>query len=95
MASWKTERTFAGKNAAEIYQATKKVIEDLAGKYSLKHQADDQKLSGTVKQIGVNGSYQASSEKVAITLEYGMLIPGSIRDKVQAEVTRQLDKLFG
>jgi hypothetical protein len=92
--AWKTERSYAGKSPSEIYQATKKVIEDLSGKYGLKHQGNDLALSGTVSRLGVDGSYQASGEKMVIELSYGFLIPGAVRQKVQDEVTRQLDGLF-
>jgi len=94
MAGWKTERSYGGKSAGEIYQATKKVIENLSGKYGLKHQPDDAALSGTVSQLGVNGTYRASGDKMTIELSYGFLVPGGLRSKVQDEVNRQLDGLF-
>jgi hypothetical protein len=95
MASWKTERSFPGKSAQEIYQATKKLIDDLSGKYGLKHAGDDAKLGGTVKRTGVDGNYQAAGDKMTINLDFGFLIPGALREKVQTEVDRQLGKLFG
>lgn len=95
MASWKTERSYAGKSPSEIYQATKRVIDTMAGKYGLKHQGNDSSLTGTVSGMGVDGKYKAAGDKMAIELSYGFLVLGPIRQKVQDEVTRQLDKLFG
>jgi hypothetical protein len=92
--AWKTERSYAGKSPSEIYQATKKVIDDLSAKYGLKHQGNDSALGGTVSRMGVDGKYQATGDKMAIELSYGFLIPGPLRQKVQDEVTHQLDKLF-
>ena len=94
MASWKTERSYPGKSAQEIYQATKKVIDTLAGKYGLKHEGNDQGMTGTVKRTGVDGNYKAAGDKITIALDFGFLIPGAIREKVQTEVTKQLDQLF-
>jgi Putative polyhydroxyalkanoic acid system protein (PHA_gran_rgn) len=94
MATWKTERSYAGKSAKEIYLATKKVIENLSGKYGLTHQGNDAGLNGKVNRMGVDGTYQAAGDKVTIELSYGFLIPGGIRQKVQDEVARQLDGLF-
>jgi hypothetical protein len=92
--AWKTERSYAGKSPTEIYQATKKVIENLAGKYGLQHRGDDAALGGSVSRMGVDGTYKATGEKMVIELSYGFLIPGALRQKVQDEVTRQLDGLF-
>jgi hypothetical protein len=92
--AWKTERSYSGKSPSEVYQATKSVIERLSGKYGLEHRANDASLSGTVKRMGVDGSYRAPGDKVVIELSYGFLIPGALRQKVQEEVTRQLDGLF-
>jgi len=93
--AWKAERSYAGKSPSEIYQATKALIGRLAGKYGLEHQPDDAALSGTVKRMGVDGSYHAAGDKMVIELSYGFLVPGALRQKVQDEVTRQLEGLFG
>jgi hypothetical protein len=92
--AWKTERSYAGKSPSEVYQATKTVIERLSGQYGLEHHANDGSLSGTVKRLGVDGSYRAAGDKVVIELSYGFLVPGPLRQKVQDEVTHQLDGLF-
>jgi hypothetical protein len=94
MASWKTERSYAGKSPNEVFQATKQVIERMAGKYGLKHQGNEASLSGTVSGMGVDGKYKAAGEKMTIELSYGFLVIGPLRQKVQDEVVRQLDKLF-
>jgi len=92
--AWKTERSYAGKSPSEIYQATKKVIDNLSGKYGLKHQGNEAALGGTVSGKGVDGTYQATGEKMVIELSYAFFFVGALREKVQAEVTRQLDRLF-
>lgn len=95
MAGWKTERSYAGRNAQEIYQATKQVLDGLAGRYGLKHQGDDKSLTGTVARLGIDGKYRAAGDKITLELDFGFLIPGAVRHRVQEEVTRHLDKLFG
>ena len=92
--AWKTERSYPGKTATEVYQATKRVIDGLAERYGLKHVADDQACRGKVTRTGVNGSYHANGDRISIELEFAFLIPGMVRTKVQDEVNRQLDKLF-
>jgi hypothetical protein len=95
MAKQTFERSYPGKQPQEIFEATRKTIEDIASRYSLKHDVDAARLSGKVARTGVSGSYQAAGEKISLELDFGMLVPGAIRKRVADEVQAKLEKLFG
>ncbi len=71
------------------------MIEGVATKYGLKHDTNDQSLKGTVKRTGVDGAYHAAGDKLSLSLDFGFLIPGSIREKVQTEIEKRFEQLFG
>lgn len=94
MANQKIERSYPGKSAAEIFERTSRTVEELAGRYSLKHQPDPAKLTGKVSRTGAEGRYRVEGERLTLELEFGFLIPGVLRQKVQDEITGRLDRLF-
>ena len=95
MAKQTFEHSYPGKTTQEIFEATRKTIDEIAVKHSLKHDVDAARLFGKVARTGVNGSYQAVGEKITLELDFSMLVPGSIRKRVADEVQAKLDKLFG
>jgi hypothetical protein len=95
MAKQSFERSYSGKSPQEIFEATRKTIDEIAGRYSLDHKTDAGKLTGKVSRLGVNGGYQVAGEKLSLELEFGMLIPGAIRKRVADEVQGKLERLFG
>ncbi len=87
-------RTYPGKSAGEIYTKVDEVMERLAEKMSLDYQKDGGARTGKVSKLGVSGSYAVRDEEVTIDLKFPMLVPGSMRQKVTADIERKLDELF-
>lgn len=94
MAKETFERSYPGKTPQEIHGATRKIIDGIAGQYSLKHESDAARLEGKVSRTGVSGRYQVAGEKLTLDLDFSMLVPGAIRKRVVDEVRGRLDKLF-
>jgi hypothetical protein len=94
MASYRAERTFSGKTAQEIFERTRQTIDELAHRYSLKHEPEPSSLRGKVGRMGTEGRYRVEGEKLTLDLDYSFLIPGAMRRRVEAEVNQRLDALF-
>jgi hypothetical protein len=87
-------RKYPGKSAGEIYSKVDEVMERLAQKLSLDYQRDHRQRTGKVSKMGVSGSYAVQDGQVTVDLKFPMLIPGSMRQKVQEDIERKLDGLF-
>jgi hypothetical protein len=44
--------------------------------------------------MGISGSYLVRDGEVTVDLKFPMLVPGSMRQKVQDDIERKLDGLF-
>ena len=77
-------RKYPGKNAGEIYEKVDEVMERIAEKLSLDYKKDGAPKTGKVSKMGVRGAYAVRDEEVSIDLKFPMLVPGSMRQKVQA-----------
>jgi hypothetical protein len=88
------KRTYPGKSAGEIYTKVDEVMERLAAKLSLDYHKDGTAKTGKVSKMGISGSYLVRDGEVTVDLKFPMLIPGSMRQKVQDDITRKLDGLF-
>lgn len=88
------KRTYPGKSAAEIYTKVDEVMERIAAKLSLDYQKDGAMRTGKVSKMGITGSYAVRDGEVTIDLKFPMLVPGSMRQKVQDDITQKLDRLF-
>jgi hypothetical protein len=88
-------RKYPGKKAGEIYERVDQVMERIAEKLSLDYQKDHGAKTGKVSKMGVSGSYSVKDEEVVVDLKFPMLVPGSMRQKVQSDIERKLDALFG
>ena len=44
--------------------------------------------------MGVSGAYVVQDGEVTVDLKFPMLVPGSMRQKVTADIERKLDELF-
>jgi putative polyhydroxyalkanoic acid system protein len=88
-------RKYPGKDAGEIYEKVDKVMERIAQKMSLDYKKDEGARTGKVSKMGVSGVYAVKDEEVSIDLKFPMLVPGSMRQKVQEDIERKLDGLFG
>jgi hypothetical protein len=88
------KRTFPGKSAAEIYSKVDAVMERIAEKMSLDYHRDEGARSGKVSKMGISGAYLVRDGEVTVELKFPMLVPGSMRQKVQDDIERKLDGLF-
>ena len=87
-------KRFPGRTDGEIYQRVHELMEHVAAKFSLDYRKDDARKRGEVSKMGVTGSYAVRGEEVVIDLKFPMLVPGSMRQKVQDSIERKLDGLF-
>jgi hypothetical protein len=88
------KKTYPGKSAGEIYTKVDEVMARIAQKLSLDYQKNASAKTGKVSKMGVSGSYLVSEGEVTVDLKFPMLIPGSMRQKVQDDIERKLDGLF-
>jgi hypothetical protein len=88
-------RKYPGKNAGEIYTKVDQVMERIAEKLSLDYQKNEGTKTGKVSKMGISGAYAVKDEEVTVELKFPMLVPGSMRQKVQEDIERKLDGLFG
>jgi putative polyhydroxyalkanoate system protein len=95
MAQTQIMRKYPGKSAGEIYTKVDAVMERLAEKLSLEYQKDGDAKTGKVSKMGISGVYAVRDEEVTVDLKFPMLVPGSMRQKVQDDIERKLDGLFG
>jgi hypothetical protein len=88
------KRKYPGRKDAEIFQAVHEVMERIAVKMSLSYEKDDARRTGKVSKMGISGVYLVKGEEVVVEMKYPMLIPGSMRQKVEEDIERRLDGLF-
>jgi hypothetical protein len=88
------KRTFPGKSAGEIYEKVDQVMGRIAEKMSLDYHKDGESKTGKVSKMGISGSYLVRDGEVTVDLKFPMLVPGSMRQKVQDDIERKLDGLF-
>ena len=87
-------RKYPGKSAGEIYTKVDEVMERIARKLSLHYQRDHATRTGKVSKMGVSGAYAVQDGEVTVDLKFPILVPGSMRQKVTADIERKLDELF-
>jgi len=87
-------RQFPGRGDGEIFQRVHDLMLHLAERFSLDYRKDDQALSGRVSKMGVTGTYQVRGEEVVVDLKFPLLVPSSMRQKVEEDIERKLDALF-
>jgi hypothetical protein len=94
MAHAQITKKFPGRKAGEIYDRVDEVMKHFAQKHALDYHNDLHAKTGKVSKMGVHGSYVVRDEEVTIDLKFPMLVPGSMRQKVQEDIERRLDGLF-
>lgn len=87
-------RKFQGKTDGEIYEKVHQVMEKIAGDMSLDYETDDKKRNGKVAKMGITGHYTVNGGEVVVELKYPMLVPGSLKKKVEEKISQKLDGLF-
>jgi hypothetical protein len=94
MASYRAERIYSGRGGAEIFERTRKAIDELATRYALKHEPNASALRGAVSRLGTQGRYRVEGEKLILDLDYAFLVPAALRRRIEDEVNQRLDSLF-
>jgi hypothetical protein len=87
-------RKFAGRKDDEIFEKVHQMMSHIAEKMSLDYRKDDHLRSGKVSKMGITGTFAVKSSEVVVEMKYPMLIPGSMRQKVEEDIERKLDALF-
>ncbi len=87
-------RKYPGRSAAEIFERVDVVMAQVSERLSLDYRKDGSARSGKVSKLGISGSYQVRDGEVVVDLKFPMLIPGSMRQKVEEDIQRRLDGLF-
>jgi hypothetical protein len=87
-------RNYPGKSAGEIYSKVDEVMERIAQKLSLNYDKDQATKTGKVSKMGISGAYVVRDGEVTVDLKFPLLVPGSMRQKVQDDIARKLDGLF-
>jgi N-acetylglutamate synthase/N-acetylornithine aminotransferase len=87
-------RKYPGKSATEIYEKVDSMMERIAQKMALDYHRDGERKAGKVSKMGVTGAYAVRDGEVTVDLKFPMLVPGSMRQKVQDDIERKLETLF-
>jgi hypothetical protein len=87
-------RKYPGKTAGEIYARVDEVMKRIAEKLSLHYDRDGEQKTGKVHKMGISGTYRVRDGEVVVELSYPMLVPGSMKQKVQQDIESKLDGLF-
>ena len=91
----KMEWSFPGKGDREIFDRLTQQLAAVAKEYGLKVDADAGSLKGRVHRMGaIDVKFDVVGEKLNALLDFGMLVPRPIREKVTAELGRRLGALF-
>lgn len=91
----KLQRSFPGHADTEIFDRLVSGLGEVAREYGLKLDADPAKRKGRVHRMGaIDVKFEVAGDRLDADLDFGMLIPRSIREKVKEELGRRLDSLF-
>lgn len=87
-------RKYPGKTDAEIFGKVDEAMARVAERHSLHYQADGAALTGKVSKMGATGAYAVRDGEVTVDLKYPLLVPGALRQRIEADIERRLDRLF-
>jgi hypothetical protein len=87
-------KKYPGKSDGEIYTKVDAVMEGIARRHSLDYRKDARGLGGAVTKLGATGTFAVRDGEVTVDLKYPMLVPGSMRRKVEEDIERKLEGLF-
>ena len=88
-------KKYPGKTDQEIYEKVDAVMEGIARRHSLDYRRDPVARRGSVAKMGASGSYAVADGQVTVELKYPMIVPGAMRRKVEEDIERKLQGLFG
>jgi hypothetical protein len=87
-------RKFAGHDDAAIFEKLHTVMEKIAEEFKLDYRQDGDRRTGEVSKMGITGKFSVKSGEVVVDMKYPMLVPGSMRQKIEGHIERKLDGLF-
>ncbi len=87
-------RKFAGRKDDEIFDKVHEVMERIAEEFKLDYRQDERLRTGEVSKMGIKGTFSVKAGEVVVEMKYPMLVPGSMRAKVEDHIERKLDALF-
>ncbi|HVO18458.1 MAG TPA: hypothetical protein VMU15_04335 [Anaeromyxobacter sp.] len=87
-------RNYPGRTDQEIFARVDEVMRDVARRHSLDYESDGAGLRGSVAKLGGHGTFAVRGGEVAVELRYPMLVPGSLKRKVEEDIAQKLDGLF-
>jgi hypothetical protein len=87
-------RKFPGRKDQEIFEKVHEFMSQIAEKMSLDYRKDDALRTGRVSKMGITGTFAVKSSEVVVEMKYPMLVPGSMRQRVEEDIERKLDSLF-
>lgn len=88
-------RQYPGRKTEEIYRKVDEVMERISQEMSLHYRKDGAQRTGSVSKMGIAGVYRVADDRVTVDLTFPMLVPGSLKRKVQENIEQRLDRLFG
>jgi hypothetical protein len=87
-------KKYPGKSADEIFTKVDEAMRGLAARHGLDYRKDDGARAGSVSKMGAHGAYAVHEGQVSVELKFPMLVPGSMRKKVEEDIERKLEQLF-
>ncbi len=87
-------RKFAGHKDDVIFEKLHTVMEKIAEEFKLDYRQDGKQRTGEVSKMGITGKFSVKSGEVVVDMKYPMLVPGSMRQKIEGHIERKLDGLF-
>jgi hypothetical protein len=94
MSTSKIVKKYPGKSAAEIFTRVDAAMAGMAARHGLDYRKDDGARAGSVSKMGAHGAYVVHDGQVSVELKFPMLVPGSMRKKVEEDIERKLEQLF-
>ncbi len=88
-------RSYPGRKADELYRKVDEVMERISREMHLDYRKDGVGMTGSVSRMGIAGVYRVADGRVTIDLTFPMLVPGSLKRRVQESIEQRLDRLFG
>jgi hypothetical protein len=87
-------RKYTGRDDDAIFDKVHEVMEKIAQEFSLDYRQDGKLRQGEVSKMGITGKFSVRSSEVVVDMKYPMLVPGSMRAKIEDHIERKLDALF-
>jgi hypothetical protein len=91
----KIVKKYPGKSDSEIFAKVDEAMRRMAERHGLDYRKDEGARSGAISKMGAHGAYAVRDGEVSVEFKFPILVPGSMRKKVEEDVERKLEGLFG